>query len=48
MQKEELLQINDAAYVYWPEGQKKPKTEQLHTRRVRARWAAASGASCSV
>src|SRR5829696_5037844 len=30
MQKEELLQINDAAYVYWPEGKKKPKTEQLH------------------
>jgi uncharacterized membrane protein len=30
MQKEELLQINDAAYVYWPDGRKKPKTEQLH------------------
>jgi len=30
MQKEELLQINDAAYVYWPEGKKRPKTEQLH------------------
>jgi uncharacterized membrane protein len=30
MQKEELLQINDAAYVYWNEGKKKPKTEQLH------------------
>jgi uncharacterized membrane protein len=30
MQKEELLHINDAAYVYWPEGRKKPKTEQLH------------------
>jgi|SRR5829696_2437327 len=28
MQKEELIQINDAAYVYWPEGKKKPKTEQ--------------------
>jgi uncharacterized membrane protein len=31
LQKEELLQINDAAYVYWPEGTKKPKTEQLHS-----------------
>jgi uncharacterized membrane protein len=31
LQKEELLQINDAAYVYWPEGGKKPKTEQLHS-----------------
>ena len=30
LQREELLQINDAAYVYWPEGKKKPKTEQLH------------------
>jgi uncharacterized membrane protein len=30
MQKEELLQINDGAYVTWPEGKKKPKTEQLH------------------
>ena len=31
LQKEELIQINDAAYVYWPEGRKKPKTEQLHS-----------------
>jgi len=30
LQKEELIQINDAAYAYWPEGRKKPKTEQLH------------------
>ena len=30
MQKEELIQINDAAYVYWDEGKKKPKTKQLH------------------
>jgi uncharacterized membrane protein len=30
MQKEELLRINDAAYVYWPEGRRRPKTEQLH------------------
>ena len=31
MQKEELIHINDAAYVTWPEGKKKPKTEQLHS-----------------
>jgi uncharacterized membrane protein len=31
MQKEELVRINDAAYVTWPEGKKKPKTEQLHS-----------------
>jgi uncharacterized membrane protein len=30
MQKEELVQIIDGAYVTWPEGKKKPKTEQLH------------------
>ncbi|MBN9736449.1 MULTISPECIES: DUF1269 domain-containing protein [unclassified Pseudonocardia] len=30
MQKEELLRIDDAACVYWTEGRKKPKTEQLH------------------
>jgi uncharacterized membrane protein len=29
MQKEELLTVNDGAYVSWPEGTKKPKTEQL-------------------
>jgi uncharacterized membrane protein len=31
MQKEELLQVIDGAYVYWPEGKKKPKTQQLHS-----------------
>jgi uncharacterized membrane protein len=31
LQKEELLQVVDAATVTWPEGRKKPKTEQLHT-----------------
>jgi uncharacterized membrane protein len=30
MQKEELLRIDDGAYVYWPEDKKKPKTEQLN------------------
>jgi uncharacterized membrane protein len=30
MQKEELVTVDDGAYVYWPEGKKKPKTEQLH------------------
>jgi uncharacterized membrane protein len=31
LQKEALVQVDDAAYVYWPEGRKKPKTEQLHS-----------------
>jgi uncharacterized membrane protein len=30
MQKEELVQVNDAAYVYWEAGKKKPKTQQAH------------------
>ena len=29
-QKSELIEIIDAAIVMWPEGRKKPKTEQLH------------------
>lgn len=31
MQKEQLLTVNDGAYVHWEEGRKKPKTEQLHS-----------------
>src|SRR3954449_1244810 len=30
MQKEELVTVVDGAYVTWPEGKKKPKTEQMH------------------
>jgi uncharacterized membrane protein len=30
-QKEELVQIVDAAIVTWPQGRKKPKTEQLRS-----------------
>jgi uncharacterized membrane protein len=30
LQKEELIRVQDAAYVYWPEDKKKPRTEQLH------------------
>jgi len=30
MQKEQLIQVEDGAYVYWPAGKKKPKTEQMH------------------
>lgn len=31
LQKEELIQVIDAAVVTWPAGRKKPKTEQLHS-----------------
>jgi len=31
LQKEQLIQIHDAAIVTWPEGARKPKTKQLHS-----------------
>ena len=31
LQKEELITVEDAAVVSWPEGAKKPKTRQLHS-----------------
>ena len=31
LQKEELIDVVDAAVVSWPEGRKKPRTEQLHS-----------------
>jgi uncharacterized membrane protein len=31
MQKQELIHVEDGAYVTWPEGRKKPKTEQMHS-----------------
>jgi uncharacterized membrane protein len=31
MQKEELIQLDDGAYVYWPEGKEKPRTQQLNS-----------------
>ncbi len=31
LQRQELIQIHDAATVSWAEGKKKPKTQQLHS-----------------
>jgi uncharacterized membrane protein len=31
LHKEDLIEIEDAAIVSWPEGAKKPKTKQLHS-----------------
>jgi len=31
LQKQELIQVQDAAIVTWQEGKKKPKTQQLHS-----------------
>ncbi|HEY3362666.1 MAG TPA: hypothetical protein VGK06_12855, partial [Methanosarcina sp.] len=30
LSKKQLIKLHDAAIVTWPEGKKKPKTEQLH------------------
>jgi uncharacterized membrane protein len=30
LQKQQLIQVQDAAIVTWPEGKKKPQTRQLH------------------
>lgn len=30
LQKQELIQVHDAALVTWPDGARKPKTRQLH------------------
>ena len=31
LQKQQLLQLQDAAVVSWEEGRKKPKTRELHS-----------------
>ena len=31
LQKQQLIQVQDAAIVTWPQGAKKPKTQQLHS-----------------
>lgn len=31
LQKQELIRVEDAAIVYWPEGAKKPKTKQANS-----------------
>lgn len=31
LQKQQLIDIQDAAIVTWPQGKKKPKTQQLHS-----------------
>src|SRR3954454_7209153 len=46
-QKAELIEIVDAAIVTWPEGRKKPKTEQLHNMTGAGALAEASGVCCS-
>jgi uncharacterized membrane protein len=33
LQKQSLIEVQDAAIVTWPQGAKKPKTQQLHSMR---------------
>ena len=41
MQERELITLEDAAVVSWPEGHKKPKTRQMHsTAGAGATWGA--------
>ena len=40
MQEREMITLEDAEVVSWPQGNKKPKTHQLHST-------AAAGATCS-
>jgi uncharacterized membrane protein len=42
LQKQQLITIQDAAIVTWPQGKQKPKTQQLH--RKEAELQAAFGA----
>ena len=49
MQEREMITLEDAAVVSWPQGNRKPTTRQLHRRapQARARDGAPSGVSCS-
>jgi uncharacterized membrane protein len=47
LQEREMITLEDAAVVTWPEGNKKPKTRQLASTAARERWVEPSGASCS-
>jgi hypothetical protein len=47
LQERQMITLQDAAVVSWPEGNKKPKTRQLHSTQARVRSVAPSGASCS-
>lgn len=41
MQSQELIKVHDAAMVSWPDGKKKPKTEQLHSMTSAGAWSGA-------
>lgn len=41
MQSQELIKVHDAAMVSWPDGKKKPKTEQLHSMTGAGAWSGA-------
>jgi len=47
MQERQLITLEDAAIVSWPQGNKKPKTHQHTAPRALVRDGARSGDSCS-
>ena len=47
MQEREMITLEDAAVVSWPQGNRKPKTRQLHSTAGAGAAGAHSGVSCS-
>ena len=47
LQERQMITLEDAAVVSWPQGDKKPKTRQLHSTSGAGATGAPSGASCS-
>lgn len=47
LQKQQLIQVQDAALVTWPPGQKQPKTVQLHSLAGQRALAGQDRACCS-
>ena len=47
LQERQMITLEDAAVVRWPEGDKKPRTHQLHSTAGAGATGALSGASCS-
>lgn len=46
LQKQQLIQVLDAAVVSWPTGRKRPKTVRRSIRLAQEPWEEPSGACC--
>ena len=47
LQEQQMINLEDAAVVSWPQGNKKPTTRQLHSTSAQVLWAERSGVFCS-